>query len=72
MKTDPDVLTPQLLEAVLAKLGFSDRPPPTLEGLRQVYAAWCRRVPFDNVRKLIHIVRATRRRLDEKKSGQNK
>ena len=32
----------------------SDRPAPTLDGLQTLYAAWCRKVPFDNVRKLIH------------------
>lgn len=46
---------PGLLERVLAKLGFRDRPPPSLEGLRATYAAWCQHVPFDNVRKLIHL-----------------
>jgi N-hydroxyarylamine O-acetyltransferase len=30
-------------------------PELTLEGLREVYGAWCQHVPFDNVRKLIHI-----------------
>ena len=49
----PDDLT----ETVLAKLGLSGRPEPTLPGLTAVYAAWCRRVPFDNIRKLIHLHR---------------
>ena len=26
-----------------------------MEGLRALYAAWCHAVPFDNVRKLIHV-----------------
>lgn len=43
-----------LFERVLERLGFSARPEPTLAGLRALYAAWCRRVPFDNVRKVIH------------------
>ena len=42
-------------ERVLARLGLARRPDPTLEALRSLYAAWCRRVPFDNVRKLIHL-----------------
>ena len=50
-------LPPELIEAVLAKLGLSGRPEPTLQGLAAVYAAWCRRVPFDNIRKLIHLRR---------------
>lgn len=44
-----------LLERVLMKLGLSDRPAPTLAGLQALYAAWCRKVPFGNVRKLIHV-----------------
>lgn len=50
-------LPEELIEAVLAKLGLSGRPQPTLQGLAAVYAAWCRRVPFDNIRKMIHIRR---------------
>jgi arylamine N-acetyltransferase len=48
-------LSAELVERVLARLGFTQRPEPTLENLRRIYAAWCQRVPFDNVRKLIHI-----------------
>jgi N-hydroxyarylamine O-acetyltransferase len=44
-----------LLEDILLRLGFSSQPELTLDGLRAVYGAWCRRVPFDNVRKLIHV-----------------
>jgi N-hydroxyarylamine O-acetyltransferase len=43
-----------LVEAVLARLDV-ERPSPDLEGLRTVYGAWCRSVPFDNTRKLIHL-----------------
>jgi arylamine N-acetyltransferase len=56
MKTDaPEALSPVLLERVLTGLGFAVRPAPTWHGLKQLYAAWCARVPFDNVRKLIHL-----------------
>jgi len=48
-------LSRDLLEQVLSRLGLSDRPAPTLDGLQTLYAAWCRKVPFDNVRKLIHL-----------------
>jgi len=48
-------LSEQLVERVLTKLGVAARPDPALEVLRLIYAAWCRRVPFDNVRKLIHL-----------------
>ena len=46
----------ELTEAVLAKLGFPDRPAPDRAGLDAVYAAWCRKVPFDNLVKRIHLV----------------
>lgn len=45
----------ELLEQVLARLGFSHRPDPAPETLRSLYSAWCQRVPFDNVQKLIYI-----------------
>jgi N-hydroxyarylamine O-acetyltransferase len=48
-------LTPDMTEAVLAKLGRPDRPAPDREGLDKVYAAWCARVPFDNLVKRIHL-----------------
>ena len=53
MKTS--YLSDELLERVLAKLGFNSRPEPTPGNLRRIYSAWCRHVPFDNVRKLIHM-----------------
>jgi len=45
----------ELFELILTRLGFSGRPEPTLGNLRRLYSAWCRRVPFDNIRKLIHV-----------------
>jgi len=44
-----------LRDRVLEKLGFAAAPPPDLAGLAALYARWCQRVPFDNVRKLIHL-----------------
>ena len=41
-----------LRDAVCARLGVTSAPP-TLALLNAVYGAWCHRVPFDNVRKLI-------------------
>ena len=49
-----EALAPALLERVLSKLGLSEPPSPTLEGLRTLYPAWCRTVPFDNIRQLMH------------------
>ena len=48
-------LPPALQEQVLLRLGFAQRPEPTLAGLRTLYAAWGRSIPFDNVRKLIQV-----------------
>jgi N-hydroxyarylamine O-acetyltransferase len=44
-----------LTERILTRLGLSQPPECDIAGLRAVYDAWCRRVPFDNVRKRIHI-----------------
>jgi N-hydroxyarylamine O-acetyltransferase len=43
-----------IVPAVLEKLEV-EPPERDLAGLRSVYAAWCRAVPFDNVLKLIHV-----------------
>ncbi len=42
-------------DQILARLKIPHLPDPTLDGLQLVYGAWCQRVPFDNVRKLIEI-----------------
>lgn len=42
-----------MIERVLERLGFARRPDPDLPGLQALYLAWCRNVPFDNVRKRI-------------------
>ena len=51
----PVTLSEELVERVLARLGFRRRPESTLESLSSLYASWGRRVPFDNVCKLIHV-----------------
>ena len=40
-----------LVDAFVRRLGFEGRPQPTLAGLSALYLAWCRSVPFDNLRK---------------------
>jgi N-hydroxyarylamine O-acetyltransferase len=50
------VIDRELAEAVYARLGLADRPPPTSDGLDALYLAWCRHVPFDNLVKRIHLV----------------
>ncbi len=48
-------LDDKLLERILSKLCLKSFPPLNLKGLETVYAAWCRSIPFDNIRKLIHL-----------------
>lgn len=55
MSLQSEGLSTDLMERVLMRLELSERPAPTLHGLQALYAAWCRKVPFDNVRKLIHV-----------------
>lgn len=50
-----DRLAPDLLERALLALGLSQRPEPTPDGLARLYTAWCQSIPFDNVRKMIHV-----------------
>lgn len=52
-----DSLAPATLESVLTRFGFSEPPAATLAGLEEVYRAWGRHVPFDNVRKRIALTR---------------
>lgn len=49
------VLPEALVERVLEKLGFHQRPEISLSGLTALYSAWGHHIPFDNVRKMIHI-----------------
>lgn len=51
----PTTLSPRQAERVLERLGFARPPTPDRAGLTALYGAWCRRVPFDNVRKLLHL-----------------
>ena len=49
------VLGNDLVERVLEHLGLQRRPDVSLPGLANLYERWSRRVPFDNIRKLIHV-----------------
>jgi len=49
----PSTLNIDLRNRVLERLGFRTPPLADLDGLRALYAAWCTKVPFDNVRKMI-------------------
>jgi len=46
-------LSNDLLSRVRNALGIPDDISADLEGLNLAYSAWCRRVPFDNIRKMI-------------------
>lgn len=52
---DSEKLPPHLALRILDRLGIQGEPPTDLNGLRTVYAAWCRSVPFDNISKLTHL-----------------
>jgi hypothetical protein len=55
MSFKTEELAIDLLERVLMRLGLSNRPAPTLDGLQTLYAAWCRKVPFDLDCRLDHL-----------------
>jgi N-hydroxyarylamine O-acetyltransferase len=55
MDANDDLLSEALLDRILEKLDLPAEPPPDLDGLAEVYGAWCTKVPFDNLRKLIHL-----------------
>lgn len=48
-------LSTALSERVLHRLGFSGWKEATPASLKALYAAWCQKVPFDNVQKLIYL-----------------
>ena len=54
MNSDP-LLDPELLARIQQRLGVPNHVTPDLAGLRQVYAAWCTHIPFDNIRKMISL-----------------
>lgn len=48
-------LDDQLLDDVVARLGFRERPEPDRRGLDALYLSWCRQVAFDNLAKRIDL-----------------
>ncbi|MBL9175934.1 MAG: arylamine N-acetyltransferase [Verrucomicrobiales bacterium] len=44
-----------LRERVLESLGLQGPPQADWAGLHRLYDAWCRNIPFDNLRKLLHL-----------------
>ncbi len=52
--TDP-LLGDGLLTRVRLALGILGEMPVSVDGLFKLYAAWCREVPFDNIRKMIDL-----------------
>ena len=57
------LLNRDLLERVLTAFGIHGSISTDLAGLNEVYAAWCRSVPFDNVRKMIALRSGNRQQL---------
>jgi len=52
------VPNPATTDAVLERFGLQESPETTTEGLARLYLAWCHNVPFDNLRKRVHLVAA--------------
>lgn len=46
-------LTSDRIDEIVDLLGLEGPPPADADGLHLLYSAWCRRVPFDNLTKLI-------------------
>lgn len=46
-------LTANAVDEIVERLGFAERPATDPDGLGALYSAWCRRVPFDNLRKIV-------------------
>ncbi len=46
-------LSPQRVDEILERLGLPRRVALDVEGLTQIFRAWCRNIPFDNLQKLI-------------------
>lgn len=56
MNSTPDSPLPgDLRDQVLERLGFHGPPQADSKGLHQLYDAWCRNIPFDNIRKLLQL-----------------
>jgi N-hydroxyarylamine O-acetyltransferase len=49
------MLPPGVVDAVLLGLGLEGEVPADRGGLERLYGAWCERVPFDNVLKMLCI-----------------
>ena len=64
MTPEPNPLDDDLVGEVLRGLGI-ERPTIDRAGLAQLYSAWCRSVPFDNVRKLIALAAGDAPRAEE-------
>ena len=46
-------LSPELVNRVLTGLAITAPKERNVKSLQDLYAAWCRNLPFDNVRKMI-------------------
>lgn len=54
MKLSPvNRLDQELVASILKRIGLSAAPSIDFAGLREIYGAWCARIPFDNVAKLL-------------------
>jgi N-hydroxyarylamine O-acetyltransferase len=53
------ILEAKLLGQILIRMGLKQTPATDNSGMETVYRAWCRHVPFDNVRKMIALGEGT-------------
>lgn len=51
--TSADSISGATRNTVLVRLGLPHGVPVTFDGLRALYLAWCRNIPFDNMQKII-------------------
>ena len=54
-RSSREELDTRLLNRVKTALGLEGTVPNTVDGLAAVYGAWCQRVPFDNIHKMISL-----------------
>jgi N-hydroxyarylamine O-acetyltransferase len=69
--TDSEIgLDRDLRDRVLDRLGFPKPPPVDALGLAALYRAWCERVPFDNVCKMIALLGSPGRPLPGRRAAE--
>lgn len=55
MGINKEGLDKKLVEKILLKLGIDYPGAPDITALTAIYGSWCKKIPFDNIRKRIHL-----------------